>query len=138
MTCESVPMLLSPEKTLFVRGATPVLLLADAPIHDVLPFLTAPDGVVPRCEGWTIVPKLTLCVVDGPGEHGLVVPALAAPVFDGTEGSSGPGDMADWCADAEQVGGVIVLSLDRLPEVLDWARLLGSGTTRGGFLPSLT
>lgn len=130
-------MLLDPEKTLFVRGVTPVLLLADAPIHDVLPVLTAPDGVVPRREGWSIVPKLTLCVVDGPGEHGLIVPALAAPVIDGADGSAEPGDMADWCADAEQAGGAVVLSLDRLPEVLDWARLLGSGTARGGFVPIL-
>ncbi|SCY09307.1 hypothetical protein SAMN02745898_101847 [Streptomyces sp. 136MFCol5.1] len=49
--CESVPMLLDPENTLFVRGATPVLLLADAPVHDALPLLAAPDGAVPRCEG---------------------------------------------------------------------------------------
>lgn len=67
-------MLLNPENTLFVRGGTPVLLLADAPVHDALPLLTASDGAVPLCEGWNIVPRLTLCVVDGPGDHGLVVP----------------------------------------------------------------
>jgi hypothetical protein len=44
-------MLLDPENTLFVRDATPVLLLADAPVHDALPLLAAPDGAVPRCEG---------------------------------------------------------------------------------------
>lgn len=127
-------MLLSPEKTLFVRGVTPVLLLSDAPVHDVLPVLAASDGAIPLCEGWSIVPKLTLCVVDGPGEAGLIVPALAAPVIDvATE----PGDMGDWCADAEQAGGAVVLSLDELPEVLDWAHLLGSGAAHGGFMPSL-
>ncbi|MER5184490.1 hypothetical protein ABT009_40295 [Streptomyces sp. NPDC002896] len=130
-------MLLTPEKTLFVRGSTPVLLLADVPIHDVLPVLNAPDGAVPRCEGWSIVSKLTLCVVDGPGEAGLVVPAVGAAVLDGEGGISRPGDMADWCADTEQAGGAVVLSLDQLPEVLDWARLLGSGSARGGFVPSL-
>jgi hypothetical protein len=131
-------VLLNPEKTLFVRGAAPVLLLAEAPVHEVLPVLIAPDGAVPRCEGWSIVPKVTLCVVDGPGEHGLVVPALAAPVLDGVDGSTVPGEMADWCGDVEQAAGAVVLSLDRLPEVLDWDHLLGSGTTRGGFLPILT
>ncbi|MFJ8362268.1 hypothetical protein [Streptomyces sp. NPDC093984] len=93
---------------------------------------------MPLCEGWNIVPRLTLCVVDGPGEHGLVVPALAAPVLDGAEGETAPGDMADWCADVERAGGAVVLSMDRLPEVLDWPFLLDSGTSRGGFVPALT
>jgi hypothetical protein len=128
---------MDPENTLFVRGATPVLLLAGAPVHAALPALTASDGELPRCAGWSIVPRLTLCVVDGPGEHGLVVPALAAPVLHGTERSVASGAMADWCADAEQAGGALVLSLDELPEVLDWSALLGSGTARGGFVPAL-
>jgi hypothetical protein len=130
-------VLLDPENTLFVRGATPVLLLADAPVHDALPLLTAPDGAVPPCEGWSIVPRLTLCVVDGPGEHGLVVPALAAPVLGGADDGAAASAMADWCGDAERAGGAVVLSLERLPEVLDWPALLSSGTARGGFMPAL-
>ncbi|WP_328885614.1 hypothetical protein [Streptomyces sp. NBC_00316] len=100
-------------------------------------MLTAPDGAVPLCEGWSIVPRLTLCVVDGPEEHGLVVPALAAPVLDGTDGRAVSGDMTDWCADAEHAGGAVVLSLEQLPEVLDWSFLLSSGIARGGFIPTL-
>ncbi|MEV5984811.1 hypothetical protein AB0L85_07275 [Streptomyces sp. NPDC052051] len=130
-------MLLDPENTLFVCGATPVLLLADAPVHDVLPPLTAPDGAVPVCEGWSIVPRLTLCVVDGPGEHGVLVPALAAPVLGGADGGAASGDMADWCTAAEQAGGAVVLSLEQLPEELDWSALLSSGIARGGFVPTL-
>ncbi|MFE4420739.1 hypothetical protein [Streptomyces sp. NPDC056817] len=129
-------MLLDPENTLFIRGVTPVLLLADAPVHDALPSLTAPDGAVPLCEGWSIVPRLTLCVVDGPGEYGLVVPALAAPVVGGADGGTAPSDMGDWCTDAEQAGGAVVLSVDKLPEALDWTALLSSGTARGGFMPA--
>ncbi|MFF9211706.1 MULTISPECIES: hypothetical protein [unclassified Streptomyces] len=129
--------MLNPENTLFIRGATPVLLLADAPVHDALPLLTTSDGAVPLCEGWTIVPRLTLCVVDGPGDHGLVVPALAAPVVGDADGGTASNGMDDWCADAEQAGGAVVLSLDQLPEALDWSALLSSGTTRGGFMPAL-
>ncbi|MEU6294148.1 hypothetical protein [Streptomyces erythrochromogenes] len=33
------------------------------------PVLAAQDGVVPRCDGWSIVPELTLC--------GGYLPALA-------------------------------------------------------------
>ncbi|WP_405706164.1 hypothetical protein OG264_03645 [Streptomyces xanthophaeus] len=131
-------MLLIPENTLFVRGATPVLLLADAPVHAYLPVLSAPDGRVPACEGWSVVPKLTLCVVDGPGEAGIIIPALAAPVVDGAGGTLEPGEMADWCTDADAAGGVVVLSLEELPEELDWDHLLSSGTARGGFVPALS
>lgn len=131
-------MLLNPENTLFVRNTAPVLLLADAPIHDALPVLSAPDGAVPGCEGWSIVPRLTLCLVDGPGEHGIVVPALTAAVLETSTGEAVPGDMADWCTDVERTGGAIVLSLDRLPETLDWNHLLTAGTSRGGFMPALS
>ncbi|MCF1600461.1 hypothetical protein [Streptomyces muensis] len=124
-------MLHEPENTLFVRGETPVLLLAGASVHDSLPALNSSDGQIPLCTGWGVVPKLTLCVVDGPGDDGLMVPSLAAPVLD----AAGPGDMGDWCGDAERAGGAVVLSVERIPEVLDWDRLMGSGTSRGGFVP---
>lgn len=130
-------MLVNPEQTLFVRGTTPVLLLADPPVHAELPAVSAPDGTVAtvaRCEGWSIVPRLTLCVVDGPGEAGLMVPAMVAPVVGSP---AGPGRMADWCADAERAGGAVVLSVDALPDSLDWPALLGPGSSRGGFVPLL-
>ncbi|MET9589944.1 hypothetical protein ABZY45_03130 [Streptomyces sp. NPDC006516] len=130
-------MLLDPENTLFVRGVTPVLLLAEAQVHDALPLLAAPDGVVPRCEGWSIAPRHTMCVVDGPGDQGLVVPSFAAPVVGGADDGGASSDTADWCVDAEQAGGAIVLSVDQLPDVFDWSALLSSGTVRGGFMPTL-
>ncbi|MFE9427972.1 hypothetical protein ACFYNO_34025 [Kitasatospora sp. NPDC006697] len=126
-------MLLSPEKSLFVRGTVPALLLSEAPVHGVLPPVVAPDGAVPWCKGWSLMPLATMCVVDGPGESGVLVQAALAPVVDGT----GLGTMADWRADAERAGGAVVLSLARLPEVLDWPYLLGSGTSHGGFVPRL-
>jgi hypothetical protein len=128
-------VLLPPEKTLFVRGATPLLLLAGAPVHDALPRLADPGETLPRCEGWSIVPRLTLCIVDGPGDHGVLIPALAAPVMGVADAE--PGEMADWCEDTERAGGAIVLSLDHLPPALDWPALLTPGTTRGGFVPAV-
>ncbi|MET8647681.1 hypothetical protein [Streptomyces sp. NPDC004675] len=44
--------------------------------------------------------------------------------------------MGDWCADAEQAGGAVVLSVDRLPDVLDRSSLVGPGTARGGLMPT--
>lgn len=130
-------MLLNPGNTLFVRNTSPVLLLADASIHDALPVLNASDGVAPGCEGWSVVPRLTLCAVDGPGAHGLVVPTLSAPVVNTSTGEAVPATMTDWCADAERTGGALVLSLLHLPATLDWHHLLTSGTANGGFMPAV-
>ncbi|MFB7371839.1 hypothetical protein ACFC0D_18540 [Streptomyces sp. NPDC056222] len=127
-------MLVPPENTLFVPGPTPALLLGGAPVHAGLPAVDAPGGTVPVCEGWSVVPRLTLCVVDGPGDAGCVVPALMAPVFGG---SGSPDDMVAWCEDVERAGGAVVLSLPELPETLDWESLLTGGVSRGGFMAAL-
>jgi hypothetical protein len=131
-------MLMPPENTLFIPGSTPVLLLGGAPVHADLPAVDAPGGTVAACAGWSVVPRLTLCVVDGPGEAGCVIPALMAPVFGG---SGSPDDMVGWCEDVERAGGAVVLSLSELPELhdlpqsLDWDALLTGGVSRGGFMP---
>lgn len=127
-------MLVPPENTLFVPGASPVLVLADAPVHDDLPVLIAPGGAVPKCDGWSVAARLTLCVVDGPGDAGCVVPAFGAPVLGG---SGEPDDVAVWCSDVSRAGGAVVLSLPQLPEVLDWQALLTGGSARGGFTAQL-
>ncbi|MEU3557251.1 hypothetical protein [Streptomyces fragilis] len=120
-------MLLDPEKAMFVPGATPLLLLSGAPFHEALPPLATEDRSLPTCEGWSIVPKHTLCVVDGPGEHGAVIPSLAALVL-------GEADMSAWCGDAARAGGAVVLSVERLPEVVDVPALMNGAPTRGGFM----
>ncbi|THA50605.1 hypothetical protein [Streptomyces sp. A1136] len=38
---------------------------------------------------------------------------------DVADGKPAPGNMGEWCANAERAGVAIVLSLDELPEVLD-------------------
>ncbi|NUP42407.1 MAG: hypothetical protein HOY76_36590 [Streptomyces sp.] len=133
-------MLLNPENALFIRGATPVLLLADAPIHDALPPVASARVSGPRPAGWSIVPRLTLCVVDGPGDQGVLIPAMAAPVLPALPSEGGEaeaGDMADWCEDAESAGAVLVLSLPQLPAELDLSHLMAAGSARGGLLPLL-
>ncbi|MFI1097825.1 hypothetical protein [Streptomyces sp. NPDC020917] len=135
-------MLLEPENTLFVRGTLPALLLAGAPIHDALPQLAVAEGPIPACEGWTLIPQLTMCVVDGPGEHGLLVAAFVAPVADGPDARTAPqpgaAGMSGWCEDAERAGGAVVLSLAHLPATPDWPALLPTGSPRGGFVPTPT
>ncbi|MEV6331492.1 hypothetical protein [Streptomyces sp. NPDC051909] len=125
-------MLQPPESTLFVRATVPVLVLADSPLHDALPPYAPPAPLTQplALSGWGLVPRLTLCVVDGPGEHGVMIPSFVAPVV-------GEGTLADWCADAERAGGAIVLSTPELPLPTDLPALPDFPTTRGGFVPLL-
>lgn len=121
-------MLQPPESTLFVRGTTPALILAESALHDALPpFVFAPDAEVPPLDGWGLVPKLTLCVVDGPGDLGVMIPAFVAPLV-------GDGAIADWCADAEHAGGALVLSTPTLPAPTDLRAVAHDPATRGGFV----
>ncbi|MEU3818122.1 hypothetical protein [Streptomyces sp. NPDC030392] len=116
----------------FVLGELPVLLLGGAPLCGVLPELRVADGRVSVCEGWAVVARITLCVVDGPGDAGCVMPgALTAEEFP---------HLAEWCDAVERAGGAVVMSLDALPpadQALDWDALLFGGS-RGGFMPALT
>lgn len=122
-------MLIPRENALFVPGATPLLLISGATIHETLPALHSPDGTVPSCEGWHIVAKLTFCVVDGPSGSGCVV--AGATTAEEAE------DMAAWCAAVEQAHGAVVISLEELPQSLDLNHLLTSGQSRGGFMANL-
>ncbi|MFB9387778.1 hypothetical protein ACFPM3_11515 [Streptomyces coeruleoprunus] len=125
-------MMVPAENRRFVLGPLPVLLLGSAPVHEHLPVLHAPEGRVPAVDGWSVVAKATLCVVDGPGDLGCVMPGGLSPEeFE---------HVVQWCEAAEGVGGAVVMSLDALPgdgEEIDWGFLLDGGA-RGGFMPLLT
>ncbi|MDQ1009762.1 hypothetical protein QFZ82_004247 [Streptomyces sp. V4I23] len=112
----------------FVMGPTPLLLLGGAPVHEFLPPLHAPDGRVPLCDGWQLMPRLTMTVVDGPGDAGCLV--------QGAQAEDEAEEMSAWCSAVEQAGGAVVLSLDTLPDDLDWPALLTDGRAHGGFVPA--
>ncbi|MEU7186078.1 GNAT family N-acetyltransferase [Streptomyces sp. NPDC045369] len=52
--------------------------------------------MVPQCDGWSIIAKLTMFVIDGPEEAGLMVPACGAPVLVETGHPTEPSQMAEW------------------------------------------
>lgn len=114
----------------FLLGPIPVLVLAGAPIHGELPIFRAgaglSDGMAAACAGWRILPRLTLCLVDGPGDAGCLIPGLLE--------AADLGALQAWCEAAESAGGAIVVSLDALPGRLDWDEIEASGTARGGFV----
>lgn len=117
------------DQVAFAFGPAPVLLMggAPAPVHGLLPVVRgAADGTLPVCDGWRIEAGVTMLVVEGPGEDGLLVQG-AVDVDDAR-------DVAAWGAVVQERGGALVLSLDQLPERPDWPRLLNGGIARGGFM----
>ncbi|MDA2813961.1 hypothetical protein O4J56_25170 [Nocardiopsis sp. RSe5-2] len=120
-------MFLPRDQVAFAFGPAPVLLMGGAPVHGLLPVLRgAGDGTLPVCDGWRIEAGVTMLVVDGPGDDGLLIQG-AVDVDDAR-------DVAAWGAAVQERDGALVLSLDELPERPDWPRLLNDGIARGGFM----
>ncbi|RKE21133.1 hypothetical protein [Streptomyces sp. TLI_171] len=124
-------MMIPHDQVRFVSGASaPILLLGGVPVHEALPVLRTSDGAVPALDGWQLVARLTLCLLDGPGDAGCVLPTL---------GSTAELDaVAAWCAQVEEVGGALVVSLPHRSDLagpLDWPALLDGGA-HGGFARS--
>ncbi|MER5864387.1 hypothetical protein [Kitasatospora sp. NPDC002040] len=129
-------MLLPREKAHFVLADTPLLLLDGAPVHDALPLLHAPDGEMPSCSGWSVAALATMCVVDGPGDAGCLIPGLAAAEPDPAAALAA---LSAWSGAVDRAGGAVVVSMQVLPAnlaLLDWPGILTGGIARGGFVPA--
>ena len=124
-------MFLPRENVHFVLGPTPLLIVSAAPIHDDLPALHAPNGNMPTCHGWQIMARATLCLVDGPGDAGCLMPTLTGPADSGDVS-----DMPEWCAAVASAGGAVVISVEAMPDRFDWDELFTAGVARGGFVRS--
>lgn len=88
-----MPSFLQPDAVRFeLRSGEPVLTLA----------VEVPEGAD---DGWTLLNRMTLCVVDGPGETGFLFPRIGGPV--GTP----PGDLAPegWDDAVDGAGGCTVM-----------------------------
>ncbi|MFD8594102.1 hypothetical protein ACFV1L_03790 [Kitasatospora sp. NPDC059646] len=120
--------MISPEQVRLVSGASaPILLLTGAPVHPALPALRLRDGAAPALDGWSVLARLTLCVLDGPGDAGCLFPTLG--------GAAGPEQVSRWCAEVERAGGALVVSLPDGTDPdgpFDWPALL-DGRSHGGF-----
>ncbi|MFD9130014.1 hypothetical protein [Kitasatospora sp. NPDC059571] len=130
-------MLLPPDKAHFVPAETPLLLLDGAPVHDALPPLHAPDAQLPLCPGWSVAPMGTMCLLDGPGDAGCLIPAVGGAI---AEPAAALEALGIWREAVERAGGAAVVSLPALPadpNTLDWSAVLTDGTARGGFVPAL-
>ena len=124
-----VPELIPTERTRFLSAPVPAVVIAAEPGGVGLPLLAFyPTGAAMRAAGWTVVARATMCVLDGPGSDGLLLPTI-----------SGTGQMdraAAWAEAVADAGGVLALQVasPRLDTIV--YELLADPETRGGFVPN--
>lgn len=97
-------------------------------MHADLPVLNTSIGRVPLCEGWTLEAKLTICVVDGPGDSGCLVQAATTP--------QELDQVTEWLRGVEVFGGAVVVSAPAVPNSLEWETVVSSGMAHGGIIRS--
>ena len=120
------PAFVPRERVRFVHGERPLLVIAAGADTEVLPALRLEGGLPARCEGWTLVAQLTVCVVDGPGDAGFLIQAAA----DLTEAE----EQNAWLLLVEAAGGAVVAATQELgTRTLDEAA--ARSDARGGFVP---
>jgi hypothetical protein len=122
--------LLNREQARFLRAPQPVLLVALPDEFGPLPELTSDAAGAPAAlAGWSVLAGGTLCVVDGPGDLGFLLPTLAA--------ADELADSMAWAGSVADCGGAYVFQVDEkhLDTPLD--KLVQAPGTRGGFVESV-
>ncbi len=120
------PGFVSRERARFIHDEGPLLLIAGDEATEALPALRLERGRPARCDGWRLVARLTLCVVDGPGDAGFLVQAL--------DGPAEAGDQSDWLRSVEATGGAVVVAAEGLGEVRTLDEAAACSDVRGGFV----
>jgi hypothetical protein len=115
-------MFVTPEQILFVAAPEPMLVVTGVAEAAALPELAVADGRAARCDGWSLLPRMTMCVVDGPGDAGFLVGAFEAE--------------RAWFDAVDAVGGATVVAVDADPAG-DLPTLAARPDARGGFVPLL-
>ena len=123
-----MPELIPAERNRFLSAPVPTVVIAAEPGGTLLPPLAFYDtGAVMRAAGWTAVARTTMCVLDGPGDDGLLLPTIS---------DTGQMDRAAvWAEAVADAGGVLALQVaaGRLDVIV--YDLLADPETRGGFVP---
>jgi len=133
-----MPNLLSRDRARFLSAPQPVLLVALPDDVPPLPELALDEAGVPaHLDGWSVLAGATLCVVDGPGEQGFLLPTILSGGGDDDSAGQMRTSLA-WASGVEDCGGAYVLQVaaEQLDEPL--AELMkGGAAERGGFVESV-
>lgn len=114
----------------FVVDPVPQLIVVAPPHMDALPPITVRDGYIQPCEGWLLFPRLTLCVVDGPGDAGFLVQGAA----DADQAEH----LTRWLEALDKTGAAVVIALEEPLEDTSLDELVSLPTARGGAIPLLS
>src|SRR5690606_14429699 len=124
-----MPFHIPRENTRYIDGTVPTLLLtSDEPVER-LPVFNLDAGEPPRCDGWQFLTGMTVMVIDGPEEAGLLIEGIAHP--------EEAEERLAWLDSVERAGGAVVLGAAAHPPPDDWPALANSGKARGGFAPQI-
>jgi len=126
-----VPNLIPGDSCRFLISPVPsVVIPAEAEGVSDLPPLAFYDGGAPvRLADWTALARPTMCVLDGPGDAGVLIPTI-----------SEQGQLAErmeWADAVAGAGGVLVLQAPA--ELMDThlLELVSRADVRGGFVPHI-
>ncbi|TDD58583.1 hypothetical protein E1293_46895 [Actinomadura darangshiensis] len=122
-------MLVPRENAMYVAEPIPHLVLVAPPGLETLPPLTLRDGVVGRCDGWNLFARLTVSVVDGPGDAGFMVPGAT----DEQEAER----LAPRLDAVQRAGAAVVIGLPAHPSDPSLESLVSAPGVRGGTVPAV-
>jgi hypothetical protein len=124
-----VPVLVDRRQVSFSVDQLPMIVLQGLPEGYDLPLIHVEDGQVGPCSGWILATHATMCVVDGPGDAGLLL-----PVFGGDETAEAVAAHERWLAAVSIYGGAVLVVGDS--EVASLADIAARSGLRGGFVPT--
>lgn len=109
----------------------PYVVVATGRPVTTMPELSQVDQAAERTpvDGWRLMARATLCVVDGPAEdEGFLIAPLVPGAFDPA-----------WCDEVARCGGAFVVLLEEaeLPERAGLVETAGRPGARGGFVPGV-
>jgi hypothetical protein len=125
-----VPVLFDRRQVAFIVDQLPMIVLQGLPDSYGLPLIQLDEGgQIGPCSGWVLVAHPTMCVVDGPGDSGLLL-----PVFAGAETPDAVAQHDRWLSAVTIYGGAVLVAGDS--EVTSMADVATRSGLRGGFLPA--
>lgn len=124
-----MPVLVDRRQVAFIVDQLPLIVLRGLPDAYDLPLIQVEEGQVGPCSGWILALHATMCVIDGPGDAGLLL-----PVFAGDEAIDAVAQHERWLAAVSIYGGAVLVVGDS--EVGSVADVAARSGLRGGFVPT--
>lgn len=127
-----MPVFVDRTKVAYLGGRMPMILLHDVPTAFDLPPLSTTAGQVAPCAGWVLMASGAMCVVDGPGNLGYLLPIANDAAMDLTTFK----EHQLWLAAVDAAGGVVVVAGENTRDIASVEDIVDRTGLRGGFIPA--